>query len=91
MKEKILKVLKNKASQCVIALVLALLMTMQEINLGNPTTAWTIGAIVPIAFGGLFEVFRLVVYEQRFGDYNIKNVLPWIIGGIAGVVIAYMI
>lgn len=88
MKEKILSFLTSKYFQCVVALLLAAVMTYQEIYLGNPEVAWTIGFIVPLAFGCLFEVFKLVTEVDT--AYQWKNVLPWIVGGLAGVGIAYI-
>lgn len=89
MKEKILNVLKSSYFQCVVAVLLSTVMTYQEIYLGNPEIAWFMGLIVPIAFGALFELFRLVTGVDE--AYQWKNVMPWIIGGIAGVGVAYII
>lgn len=82
MKEKILKY-----GQFVVAAVLAMLMTLQEVNLGNPTTAWMMGTAVAIGFSLAIEAYHYVTGS----GWQWKNMLFWLIGGAVGIGIAYMI
>lgn len=87
MKQKIVKALTSRWAQLVIALVLSLIMTRQEIGLGNQSTAWMIGACVAVGFGAMWEVFRYVMTGDGFQWINIT---VWIIGGALGIGTGYL-
>jgi len=85
--KKILSVLTSKWAYAVYAAILAFLASFQEIALGNEVVAWIMGLAVAVGFGMIAEAFRKVI---NYDKYILKNVLPWLIGGVVGCLIAYL-
>jgi len=85
--KKILSVLTSKWAYFVYAIILAFLASFQEIALGNEVVAWIMGLAVAVGFGLIAEAFRKII---NYDKYILKNVLPWLIGGVVGCLISYL-
>jgi hypothetical protein len=81
------KVLNCKLLLAIVGAVLAALSMWQEKTLGSGN-AWLLSVIIPIIGGLLCEVFNMVINQ---GKYNWLNVVSWIVGGIAGVLVMLII
>lgn len=87
MKEKILKALGSRCAFGLYGAVLSFLMTLQEVGLGNLSTAWAMGLAVAVGFGLAAAAYKYVTGA----GWAWRNALPWVIGGVAGTVIGYLV
>jgi len=88
MKNKIISVLTSKWAYFVYAVILAGLGAWQELLLGNQGVAWLMGLVIVTLFGALAEAFRYVATHSK---YLVKNILPWIVGGVVGDLVIYAV
>lgn len=90
MKERIFAALKAnwKVVCAIVVCALSLLMTLQEIGLGNPSTAWAIGSCVAVGFSAVIELFRSIMCGDGF---EWRNVVLLAVAGAFGVGVGYMI
>lgn len=87
MKEKIVKVLLNPFFQGVLSLIITFLILFQEIKLGTEVSPWW-GIVIALVIGLFAELCR---YIAKLDKYNILRVIPWLVGGIIGCALTYLI
>jgi ABC-type Fe3+-siderophore transport system permease subunit len=84
------KIMNNKLILALVAIIISVVFSLSEKNLGTPcVNVCVFSAIFGIICGAFTEVIRFFVSEEK--KYNIKNILPWIVGALIGTIGAFLI
>lgn len=90
MKTFLTNIITSKYVGILFGLILGALAVLQEflISGGNTSTAWILGLVISIVTGLFWEAGRYVISGKK---YQILNVLYWLLGGVIGIGIIYLI
>lgn len=78
----------SKIFFAVLGLILAVLAIWQERSLGTAENAWVLAIIIDIISGAFVEGVCTLVLSRKF---NVWNFASWVIGGIVGAGIMFLV
>lgn len=88
MKEKLLKVICSKWLGVVIGALIVIILMGEEKALGDMTNSWVLGLITSLLTGAFAELFRHKIAEEK---YDWRSLLCYLVGGIIGMIIMFII
>ena len=88
MKENLLKVICSKWLGVVIGAIVTIILMDEEKSLGDMTNSWALALITTLLIGAFAELFRHKMAEEK---YDWRSLLCYLVGGIIGMIIMFII